>query len=150
MAGKLVAVGISHWRFTLGDAGDAGLFRSVSGQGASAEYMKWPYISDQGAPVNAWVPTGGHLNYEEPITLERGVDTDLKLWSWINKSLSEGTAEQREGTIEMLNFNGQPVAKFKLTGVYPSTYSTSELDASSKAVLLENLGLSYETWEREA
>ena len=146
MPGKFTPFGVSHWRFTLGDAADAGIFRSVSGQGGTAEYEKFPYISDQGSPVFAWVPTFGHVNYEEPITLGRGLDTDLRLWSWMTK---EGEPEQREGTIDFLDYAGQPVATFSLTGVYPSNYTSGDLDASSKGVLLESVGLAFETWERK-
>lgn len=148
---KLTPLGITHWRMSLGDEGAAGLFRSISAMGASVEHTHFPYNSEQGNPVKAWVPTGGHVSYQEPITLERGLDPDKRLWDWINKVMTEYDPDSamRELTIEYLDYKNQPVAKFKATGVWPASYMTSDFNAAGgNSVALESLGLALETWER--
>ena len=133
---KLSPLGITHFKITLGDESAAGLFKTVSPQGASVDHDYFPYNSEAGPPVKAWVPTGGHVNYQEPITLERGLDPDKRLWQWIGKVMREYDPESS-------------IAKFKATGVWPSSYKTTDWNASGGSkVAIESLGLSLETWER--
>jgi phage tail-like protein len=148
---KLSPLGITHFKITLGDESAAGLFKTVSPQGASVDHDYFPYNSEAGPPVKAWVPTGGHVNYQEPITLERGLDPDKRLWQWINTVMREYDPESsmREMTIEYLNYKNASIAKFKATGVWPSSYKTTDWNASGGSkVAIESLGLSLETWER--
>ena len=118
--------------------------------GASVEHADFPYNSDPGNPVKAWLPTGGHVNYQEPITLERGLDDQLTLWQWVHTVMGQNDPDSamRELTIELLDYNLKTQAKFKATGVWPASYTTSDWEASNKGPAIESLGLAVETWER--
>jgi phage tail-like protein len=149
---KLEPLGVSHWKLSLGGEEAVGFFRSVSAMGASVEHSDFPYNSEPGNPVKAWVPTGGHISYQEPITLERGLDAELKLWEWVKKVMGEFDPDSamRELTIELLNYKNETKAKFKATGVWPASYATSNWNAMGAKgdPAIETLGLAVETWER--
>ncbi len=148
---KLEPLGVTHWKLTLGDESGAGTWSTISPQGASVEHTHFPYNSEQGNPVKAWVPTGGHVNYQEPITLERALDPDKRLWDWLNKVMTEydPDSSMREMTIEFLSYKNATVAKFKATGVWPTSYTTSDMTAGGQSTVgKETLGLALETWER--
>jgi phage tail-like protein len=152
MPGKLLPLGLSHFKVTLGGMEAAGFFRGISAQGARIDHDKFPYVSDPGNPVTAYVAGGGAVSYQEPLTLTRGLDEDKKMWDWFHQVLTQfdGAAAQKEMTIELMDYKNQPSGiKFKAVGVWPVSYKTSDWNVQgSRETAVESVGLVFETWER--
>jgi phage tail-like protein len=93
----------------------------------------------------------------EAITLERGRTSDTAFESWANSvpgaSLNgavAGAAYQKDIVIYLYNEAGQLVMAFNVLSCWPSRYETlSALNASDHDVVLEQLTLEHEGWERD-
>lgn len=101
----------------------------------------------------------GRTKYEA-ITLERGVTHDLEFENWANKVWNFGTglgAEvslkdfRKDLIIEIYNEAGQLALAYKVFRCWVSEFQASaDLDANANAVLIQNIKLENEGWERDA
>jgi phage tail-like protein len=101
----------------------------------------------------------GRTKYD-PITLERGVTHDLEFENWANKVWNFGSglgAEvslkdfRKDFIIEIYNEAGQLALAYKVFRCWVSEYQASaDLDANANAVLIQNIKLENEGWERDA
>jgi phage tail-like protein len=95
----------------------------------------------------------------EAITLERGVTHDTEFEKWANKVWNFGSglgAEvslkdfRKDIIIEVYNEAGQLVIAYKIFRCWVSEFqAASDLDANANAVLIQNLKLENEGWERD-
>jgi len=100
----------------------------------------------------------GKTEYEA-ITLERGVTHDKEFEQWANKIWNYGSglgAEvslkdfRKDIIIEVYNEAGQLAIAYKVYRCWVSEYqSLSDLDANANAVIIQNLKLENEGWERD-
>jgi phage tail-like protein len=100
----------------------------------------------------------GRTKYEA-ITLERGVTHDTEFEKWANKVWNFGSglgAEvslkdfRKDIIIEVYNEAGQPVIAYKVYRCWVSEFQAlSDLDANANAVIIQNLKLENEGWERD-
>lgn len=105
----------------------------------------------------------GRTEYEA-ITLERGVTHDPEFERWANKvwnygSIPTGKADSKEVslqdfrkdiTIEVYNEAGQIVMAYKIYRCWVSEFQAqADLDANANAVLIQNIKLENEGWERD-
>ena len=139
-------LGVAHWKLSIPAIDGSGFFRKVSGLSVRAEHTKHHFESEQGSPVAEYQPSGtievGHL------TLERGVDTDKKLWDWHMKAI-QGEPEPAEGTLELMDHANKPVAKFKFNGAWPAAYKGPAMRASGRGeVATETIEIAIDTLER--
>jgi phage tail-like protein len=129
---KFEPLGIAHWHIDIPAIQGSGFFRKCSGLSMRVEHSKHIHGTDKGAPVAEWIPSGtvevGHL------TLERGVDTDKKLWDWHLKAI-QGNPEPQDGTLELLDHFNKPVAKFSFVGAWPAAYKGPPYMAGAKGEL---------------
>jgi len=95
----------------------------------------------------------------EAITLERGVTHDLEFERWANKVWNYGSglgAEvslkdfRKDLIIEVYNEAGQVVLAYKVYRCWVSEFQAqADLDANANAVLIQNIKLENEGWERD-
>ena len=100
----------------------------------------------------------GRTEYEA-ITLERGVTHDLEFEKWANKVWDFGTglgAEvslkdfRKDIIIEVYNEAGQKVTAYNVFRCWVSEFQAqADLDANANAVLIQNIKLENEGWERD-
>ncbi len=94
----------------------------------------------------------------DAITMERGVTHDLEFQQWANRSftLGNGAGAERSASfrrpllLEVLNEAGQVAIAYKLYNCWVSEYQAmADLDANANAILLENIKVECEGWERD-
>ena len=100
----------------------------------------------------------GRTEYEA-ISLERGVTHDKEFEQWANKVWNYGSglgAEvslkdfRKDVIIEVYNEAGQLVIAYKLYRCWVSEFQAqADLDANANAVLIQNIKLENEGWERD-
>jgi phage tail-like protein len=100
----------------------------------------------------------GRTEYEA-ITLERGVTHDKEFEQWANKVWNYGSglgAEvalkdfRKDIIIELYNEAGQVVIAYKIYRCWVSEFQAqADLDANANAVLIQNIKLENEGWERD-
>jgi phage tail-like protein len=100
----------------------------------------------------------GRTEYEA-ITLERGVTHDPEFERWANKVWNFGSGLGMEVSlqdfrknviIEVYNEAGQLVLAYKVYRCWVSEFQAqADLDANANAILIQNLKLENEGWERD-
>jgi phage tail-like protein len=95
----------------------------------------------------------------DPITLERGVthDTDFevwasKVWNFTGKAGVESSLAdfRKDITIDVFNEAGDKVISYQVFRCWVSEYQAlSDLDANANAVLISNIKLENEGWQRD-
>lgn len=100
----------------------------------------------------------GRTEYD-PITLERGVTHDAEFEKWANKVWNFGSGLGAEVslkdfrkpiTIEVYNEAGQLAIAYKVHRCWVSEFQAqADLDANANAVLIQNIKLENEGWERD-
>jgi phage tail-like protein len=146
MAGKFEPVGVAHWRINLGGREAAGFFKKVSGIGITCDRVAHHYGDENGHPVHESHP--GSIRFGH-IKLERGIDVDKQLWDW-HQTAIHGEPEYKDGTIELLNMKGTPIAKFSFKGMWPTSYRSSPMSArDGKTIATETIELAVEMMKRE-
>jgi phage tail-like protein len=95
----------------------------------------------------------------EALTLERGVTHDLEFEKWANKVWDFGSGFGKEVSlkdfrkdiiIEVYNESGQKVIAYKVYRCWVSEFQAqADLDANANAVLIQNIKLENEGWERD-
>jgi phage tail-like protein len=100
----------------------------------------------------------GRTEYDA-ITLERGVAHDKAFEQWANKVWNYGSglgAEvslkdfRKDVIIDVMNEAGQVAISYKIYRCWVSEFqSVSDLDANANAVLIQNMKLENEGWERD-
>lgn len=100
----------------------------------------------------------GRTEYEA-VTLERGVTHDVEFERWANKVWNFGNGLgtevslkdfRKDVIIEIYNEAGQLALAYKLYRCWVSEFQASaDLDANANAVLIQNIKLENEGWERD-
>ena len=100
----------------------------------------------------------GRTEYDA-ITLERGVTHDKDFEQWANKVWNFGAGLGRETSLadfrkdiilELYNEAGQRVIGYKIYRCWVSEFQAqADLDANANAVLIQNIKIENEGWERD-
>jgi phage tail-like protein len=100
----------------------------------------------------------GRTEYDA-ITLERGVTHDKDFEQWANKVWNFGAGLGRETSLadfrkdiilELYNEAGQLVIAYKIYRCWVSEFQAqADLDANANAVLIQNIKIENEGWERD-
>jgi phage tail-like protein len=98
-------------------------------------------------------------NKFDPITLDRGVTHDKEFEQWANKVWNWGNGLGQEVSlkdfrkdiiIEVYNEAGQLALAYKVYRCWVSEFQAqADLDANANAVLIQNIKLENEGWERD-
>jgi phage tail-like protein len=136
----------SFFRVTLGGKDSIGVFREVSGLSSETELIEQSEVDARGQAFVRMLP--GARKWGD-ITLKRGVDNNLDLWKWRQQAEEEGPDAARvDGTIELLDAQGRPVATYTFRRGWPSKYQGPDLNAASSDVAIESIEITHEGLER--
>jgi phage tail-like protein len=137
----------SHFRLDLGGKEAIGLFRECSGLDSETSVIESTSNDANGLPVVRKVP--GPTKWSN-ITLKRGVDESADLWKWREQVLKVGPDEARtDGFIELLDYTGSPIARWKFLQGWPLKYTGASLDPKSNDIAVEEIQICHEGLERE-
>lgn len=123
--------------------GAVAAFREVTGLDSETEVVEY---REAGSAEIRKVP--GVLKWSD-VTLSRYADDDTTLFEW-RESVIAGEAEARtDGCIELIDFEGQPIARYNLKGAWPAKYSVSQTtDSGSIEAAIESITIAHEGFER--
>ena len=83
------------------------------------------------------------------IVLRRGLISSLALWKWFEE-IQKGNWEKqrRDGSLQIYNQKGAPQARFQFLNAWATSYSLSDLSASSTDYEIEELEIACEVFKR--
>ena len=137
----------SFFRLTLGGKESVGVFKEASGFDSETEVIEHKAIDANGRPHTRKV--AGGIKWSN-ITLKRGVDEQHEIWKWRDTVIKQGADKARvDGTIELLDISGDPIATYQFKQGWPIKYVAATLDASTNNVALEELHIAHEGFTRE-
>jgi phage tail-like protein len=145
MAEQLM-IGTYYFKLKVGGYESAAFFKECSGLSSSHTVVKGTPGDQRGMPQPQKAP--GQIEWSN-ITLKRGVDTNSKLWEWRQKIIDGQIEKSREdGTIEVLNAEGDPVITYSFLRGWPCKYSAPGLNAGGNDVLVEEIEIAHEGFTR--
>jgi phage tail-like protein len=101
------------------------LFREVSGLDSETEVTERQEVDERGRPVIRKVP--GVTKFSN-ITLRRGIDESRDLWEWRTQATAQRAREaaaKTDGTIELLDYEGTPIATYRFAQGWPVRYGVT-------------------------
>ncbi len=83
------------------------------------------------------------------IVLGRGLISSLALWKWFEETQKGNWAQQRrDGSLQIYNQKSEPQAQFQFFNGWATSYSLSDLSASSNDYEIEELEIACEVFKR--
>jgi len=121
-------------------------FESASGFSNETELIENKVVMSNGVTVIRKIP--GQLTWG-PLTLTRGVTTDMEFWSW-RKSVIDGDTDnmRRNCSLVMFNHAGEERARYNFEQAWPSKWTGPDVKADDSSVVIETLEIQYESMER--
>ena len=125
----------------------AALALSVTAFGSIVAQVSEVSVDANGNPVVRKVP--GALKWAN-IVLKRGVDESADLSKWRKQVEQEGPDQARvDGFIEMLDYTGTPIKRYKFLQGWPLKYTGVKFDPKSSDVAVEEIHICHEGLEVE-
>src|SRR4051794_3662635 len=145
-AGVQQPVGNFMFKLTLGGAEAAGYFAEAGGLSTETHVIEHTAVTTKGLALPQ--KFAGQASWAN-ITLKRGVDKQAQLWTW-RKTVLDGQidANRKDGQIDVLDWTGAIVVTFKFIRAWPCKYSSPGLNAGGNEILVEELELAHEGFER--
>ena len=139
-------IGTYYFKLNLGGAESAGYFKECTGLSSENQVVTHTSADEQGKAMVQKVP--GQLQWAN-INLKRGVDADSTLWAW-RQEVIDGKIEgaRKDGTIEVVDWEGKPVTTYSFRRGWPSKYSAPGLNASGNDILIEEIEIAHEGFVR--
>jgi phage tail-like protein len=135
----------SHFRLTVPGMSAAN-FRELSGLERTTEVIT-SWATD--ANGRAFQQSFPGQTKSGAVTLKRLADKGCELYKWADQVAKEGPAATRKTcTIEMLDYDGKPIAKYQLRDAWPSFYEAASLNASENTAAVETFKLAHDGFER--
>lgn len=133
------------FRLTLDDREMSAMFRECSGLDSETEVTEHRSVDESGQPVVRKVP--GATRWSN-IVLRRGIDVDRDLWEWRDVVHREGPeAARSDGTIELIDHAGNPIATYRFRQGWPVKYTAAEVSATGD-VAGERIVIAHEGFSR--
>jgi phage tail-like protein len=144
MPETLAKTGLSV-RLTVEGRDVGGLFREVSGLDSETEVTEHQEVDERGRPIIRKVP--GVTRFSN-ITLKRGIDENLDLWQWRTQAQQARREEEAktDGTIELLDYEGSPIATYRFAQGWPVRYGV--IAGAGNEVPEETIEICVESIER--
>ncbi len=130
-----------------------GIFMDCKGFKCSQEVIevcevtpnKWGK-AQKGMVMRTKIPGNVKINN---IVLRRGLISSLALWQWFEETQKGNWAKQRkDGSLQIYNQKGEPQARFRFLNGWATSYSLSDLSASSTDYEIEELEIACEVFKR--
>jgi phage tail-like protein len=125
----------------------SGFFTDISGLGSEHEVVEFKATDQNGNDVIHQVP--GRLKWQ-PITLKRGITSQMDLWDWramVEKGDVKGA--RSNGSITALDQSLAPVARWNFENAWPSKISGPQFQSDSNSFAIEEVTIVYEGIVRE-
>ena len=136
----------NHFRLTIGGREAIGQFREVSGLDSEQEIVEQKEVDKNGNPFTIKVP--GNTKWSN-VELKRGIDVDKSLWEWRYQVESEGPdAARTDCTLELIDYDGGPIATYTLMQAWPSKYTGAAMNAGSNEIAVEAMTICHEGFKR--
>jgi phage tail-like protein len=116
-------------------------FSECSGLGAETDVIEYREGSDKQA-----VRKLPGLQRYPSIVLKRGISGDKSLWQWW-KSVRDGQADRRNGSIVLLDAERTEVARWNFINGWPSKWEGPAFSAKANGVAIETLEIVHEGLE---
>lgn len=84
----------------------------------------------------------GPVRYPQNLSLRRGLTAIDTLWAW-QQEVADGVITRRNGTIYLLDRQGDPVTWWDFRDAYPVRWSGPEFRADTSAVAVETVELTH-------
>jgi phage tail-like protein len=139
--------GTYYFTLNLGGAEAAGFFAECTGLTSESAVVEHTASDANGKSYIQKFP--GQLKWSN-ITLKRGIDKKMELWTWRKDVVDGKVADSRkDGTISVVDWEGNAVMTFKFIRAWPCRYSSPGLNAGGNEILVEELEIAHEGFERE-
>jgi phage tail-like protein len=141
---------IVAFRFALEIEGKlSGYFTNVSGIGSDSELVEEKIIdSETGETLTRYVP--GRTIWT-PITLKRGVTSNIDVWKWRKDVVDGKIKEARTNcSIIALSRDNKPVARWNFVNAWPKSVTGPEMDSGGAEFMVEEMTIVHEGAERES
>ncbi len=125
----------------------SGMFNSVSGIGSETEVISQKLVnSDTGETIIRQLP--GRLTWT-PITMKRGVTSNLDIWKW-RQSVVEGKIDEARTNCSIIAYSqdNTEIARWNLENAWPSKVVGPEMDSGSTNYMIEDVTIVHEGVER--
>ena len=121
-------------------------FQSVSGFSNETALVDDPVATGNGTTFIRKLP--GQLTWG-PLTLTRGVTSDMALWEWRKAVIDGDTAGMRRNiSLIMFNHAGEETIRYNFEEAWPSKWTGPDVKADDASVVIETLEIQYEFMER--
>lgn len=121
--------------------------QEVAGLKVESDLIELKHNTNDGKYVNKQLP--GRPKIGE-ITLTRGLSDDKSFQDWIKDVQFGKMADARKGgAVNVYDFEGTPVKRYKLTNCWPKALEIGSLKAGDTSVLTEKLTITHEGVEPE-
>jgi phage tail-like protein len=121
-------------------------FESASGFSNETELVEQKVVQSNGVTVVRKIP--GQLTWG-PLTLTRGVTTDMEFWNWRQAVIDGDTNNMRRNcSLIMYDHSGAEKVRYNFEAAWPSKWSGPDVKADDSAVVIETLEIQYEFMER--
>jgi|GraSoiStandDraft_51_1057287.scaffolds.fasta_scaffold207933_1 phage tail-like protein len=121
-------------------------FKDCDGLGSESDVVEHKSMDGQGKPMIQKVPG---ITHWPDITLKRGIDSTMALWTWRELVIKTGATKARtDVTITILTAEGAPMTTFSVIAAWPSKYSAAGLSAGGSDALIEEVTLVHEGLSR--
>lgn len=129
-----------------GGANPTGFFTEVDGLGSEHDVIEHKVVDENGQEVVHMMP--GRLKWN-PVTLKRGITTDMSFWEW-RRQVVEGDLEgaRANSTISMHDPEGNIVAEWTLDFTWPSKITGPTMKTDSNEFGLEEITIVHEGMRR--
>ena len=117
-------------------------FREVEGLNVTVDVWE---IRD-GNEATAPMLEPGLVHYG-PLVLRDGLTKNTELWNWMKKTI-DGKVERKNLSVIVLDSKGIEVARFDLSGAWPSSWKLGKLDSLGVGPVIEELVVQYESLNR--
>ena len=136
----------NHFKLILGGKESVGMFREISGLDDESEIIEQKEADQNGNPLIVKVP--GNLKWSN-IELKRGIDVDKGLWDWRYAVETAGPdASRTDCTLELLDYDGSPIATYNIKQAWPSKYTGVSMNANSNEIAVEAITICHEGFKR--
>jgi phage tail-like protein len=117
-------------------------FKECDGLGSESDVVEHKSVDAQGKPSIQKIPG---ITHWPDISLKRGIDSNMALWTWREQVISSGAISARtDVTITILDATNAPVTTFSVVSAWPSKYSAAGLSAGGSDALIEEVTLVHE------
>jgi phage tail-like protein len=139
--------GTYYFTLNLGGPEAAAFFKECTGLTSEHTVVEHTATDANGKSIIQKFP--GQMKWSN-ITLKRGIDTKKELWDW-RKAIVDGKIgeNRKDGTISVVDWEGNAVMTFKFIRAWPCRYTSPGLHAGGNEILIEELELAHEGFERE-